>query len=103
MIGNNSIYILFMFALILIGCSNTEYVKNELEIELDSIQENISKKELGDRKFVNFKIDWTSPDQWESNCSHYYIVPVVDTFEHEYYLDFCYKKYRWWSKNLKKD
>ena len=74
--------------------------KNEIEIELDLIPQDVTIEQLINKKFIKFKVNWDQPEKWESNCAYYHVVSKIGSFDKKYYLDFCNGKYRWWSSTL---
>jgi hypothetical protein len=89
--------------MLILGCTNRSRKKNTLELELDKIPEGQIIGNLKDFNFVNFTIDWQNPNQWESDCAYYRVLPKQDSFKSNYWLDFCYEKYRWWDKTEKQN
>lgn len=85
-----------------LGCKKKTVVKNNLEIELDNLKEGELKKDVRSKVYSDFYIDWANPVKWESSCSYYQVIPKKDTFEFDYFLDFCNDKFRWIMKEEKK-
>ena len=90
-----------LIVVLILSCNSVQSPKNNLELELDKIQVNTEIEDLKNEKFVNFKVDWKNADKYESSCETYGVIPLTDTFEFEYYLDFCYDKFNWWNRNKK--